>query len=124
MSAEVTLTATNSSGGDPAVLFPIQTITATARVLNPSTGSDEHGQPFQTTIYVAVLGLVSDPGVLNEFLDTSLADYLATQPDVSELDTLDHGSALMDPTTNLRDQFTVQPWIKDLPKTTRSAPTG
>ena len=27
-----------------------------------------------------------------------------------------NGSALMDPATNLRDQFTVQPWIKDLPE--------
>ncbi|MFQ5491540.1 MAG: hypothetical protein ACE5GE_12535, partial [Phycisphaerae bacterium] len=85
-SAVVTVSAT----GDPTTINPIQSSTITARVINPTTGLDALGFPFQATVFAAVQGIVSDPGgipVANEFRLTDLAAYLAAQPDVQALDT-------------------------------------
>jgi hypothetical protein len=111
-----TLTATNTNGGDPAVVNAVQEVAITATVLNPTTGTAANGQPFQTTVFAAIQPITDMPGVNNEFLDTSLGMYLAAQPDVNALDTEDHGNDLINPATNIRSAAVVVPWIKEMPE--------
>lgn len=113
-SATVTVTASNTSGGDPAVLSPMQTTTVTATVLNPTTGQNSAGGPFQTTVFAAVQGIVST-ATANEFAGTSLGGFLASQPDITALETEGHGAALLNAVTNISDPVIVDPWIKELP---------
>ncbi len=96
----VTVTATNSNGGDPAVVTPLRMTSLTATVLKPSTGVDENGAPLQATIFAAVQGVASTAAT-NELLGTDLADYLLAQPSIVDLETLGHGSFLLNPATNL-----------------------
>ncbi len=114
-SATVTVTASNSNVGDPAVLSPIQTRSVTATVLNPSTGLNAVGLPLQTTVFAAVQAVPSDTLVANEFVGTSLGQYLVAQPDVAALQTMGNAAALLNPFTDIRNAFVVGPMIKELP---------
>ncbi|MFQ5461505.1 MAG: hypothetical protein ACE5E5_02650 [Phycisphaerae bacterium] len=115
VSGTVDVEATNSNVGDPAVLSPLQTVPVTATVLKPTTGTAANGLPFQTTIFVAVQGISAQAGVNNEFLTTSLGQFLAAQPDITALDTNGNGLALINPITNIALGSVVQPMVKDLP---------
>ncbi len=106
---------TNSNVGDPMVLSPIQVVPVTATVLKPTTGTAANGLPFQATIFVAVQGITAQAGVNNEFLTTSLGQFLAAQPDITALDTNGNGAVLINPITNISNGTVVQPMVKGLP---------
>lgn len=113
-SATATLTAANTVVGDPAVLNPTGATTATVRVLNPTTGRDANGLPFQATTFVAIHGLPRQPGV-NEFLGTSLAQFVAANLGGLVDDERHNGALLLNPLTNLSDPFLVDTMEHDMP---------
>lgn len=100
-SATVTVTAANTNGGDPPIVSTMKTTTATATVLKPTTGKDAAGLPLQTTVFMAALPIYSNPLVTNEFRASSLGTYLAALPDITAVEVLGNGTALMDPATNI-----------------------
>jgi len=114
-SATITVSAINSSGGDPPVQRPVQTATVTARVLKPTTGQNANGQPFQTTVFLAVQGVVSDPGVANELLGTDLGAFLVSELGRRAQDSLGNGAVLTNPATNIGDPVLMQAMIEDFP---------
>ncbi|MFQ5413748.1 MAG: hypothetical protein ACE5E6_04740 [Phycisphaerae bacterium] len=99
--ADVTIVATNSNGGDPAVIAPVQTATLIATAINPTTGQDANGQPFETTVFAAVQGVPAGPQ-LNELLLTDFGAYVAAHLGDTVFDSvLSHGATLVDPTTDM-----------------------
>jgi len=109
----VSVSATESVGGAPVGSNP--TATAAVAVLNPTTGRDASGLPFQTTVFVAIQGIVDQPGVDNEFLNTDLGAFLAAQPDITQFESEGFGATLLNPLTNLTNGITVQGMVKTLP---------
>lgn len=113
--ALATVTATNSNGGDPPVVNGVLGTTVTARVVKPTTGIDENGQPLQATVFLAVQPVPASPTVLNELLDTSLGAYAGANLGAGVQDTRGLGALLTDPATNLNDGFLMQSLIRDFP---------
>ncbi|MFQ5463652.1 MAG: hypothetical protein ACE5E5_13630 [Phycisphaerae bacterium] len=114
--ASVTVTASNTAVGDPAVVNAVQTTTITARILNPTTGTDENGLPRQATVFAAVQGIPAQVGVANEFLTTDLGAYAAANLGFAVQAGRGHGAMLADPLTDLNDGFFVQNvLIEDFP---------
>ncbi len=114
-SANVTVTATNSVFGDPAVQNAAQAITVTATILNPTTGLDKNSLPFQTTVFLAIQPLRDDPGVLNEFLASSVGAFIAAQPNAAFLGTVGNASFLLDPNGDLSNSLIWSGMTSDLP---------
>ncbi|TWT40448.1 hypothetical protein RAS1_41580 [Phycisphaerae bacterium RAS1] len=112
-SATVTVTATNAGGGDPAVLNPVQNVQITATVLNPTTGLNAAGQPFQTTVFAAVQPIVADAAA-NEFVATSLASWLPAHA-AQAIDTWGHGASLLNAATDISNPLVVRPMVRDFP---------
>ncbi len=113
--ANVTVTAVNSSGGLPAVQNASQQVSVTATILNPIDGKDVTGAAFQTTVFLAIQPLRDDPGVLNEFLASSVGTFIAGQPNAALLGTVGNASFLLDPLSNLSDSTVWSGRTKDLP---------
>ena len=44
-------------------------------MINPTTGTDELGQPIQTTIFVAVQAVPAEAGVANEHVSAFIMDF-------------------------------------------------
>lgn len=114
VTAPVTVTATNVNGLDPPVENPVQATTATVRVLNPTTGRNAGGLPFQATTFVAMQGLPNGPE-LNEFLTTSLSTFVAANLGGIVDDERNNGAALLSPTTDLSDPLLVDVFEDDMP---------
>ncbi|MFQ5494143.1 MAG: hypothetical protein ACE5EX_02075 [Phycisphaerae bacterium] len=115
-SVPVTVTATNTIGTDPAVVAPVQMTTMTVTVINPTTGVNELGAPFQATVFAAVQGVPAQAGVLNAFLLTDLGAFAATNLGFAIQDGRGHGAMLADPTTDLNNGTFVQiALVEDLP---------
>lgn len=125
-STEVTVTANNAVGGDPAVRSPIQATTVTATVLAPTTGlAADEVSPLQTTVFIAVQPVPAQAGVLNEFLGTDLATFVANNQGGLAQDTLDSlfptptgDPALgwfLDPATDINDGLFMQTLREDFP---------
>lgn len=115
--APITFTAINSQAGDPAVVNPTQSSTATVTVLKPTTGIDENGLPLGTTVFLAVQGFGADPAINNEFLNTDLATFVAAHLGQDVEASLDNISLLLDPATDLEDILTVDPLRLSFPQT-------
>jgi hypothetical protein len=113
--APVTVSATNANGLDPAVVNPAGATTATVQVLNPTTGLNAALLPFQATAFAAIQGLPKQPGVNNEFLGTSLAQFVADNLFGMVDDERHNGLLLLDPATNLSDPFLVDAMEDDMP---------
>ena len=113
----VSVSATNTNGLDPAVVNPTGATTATVQVLNPTTGLDAALLPFQATVFAAIQGLPDSdqPGVFNEFLGTSLAQFVADNLFGLVDDERNNGLLLLDPLTDLSDPFLVDAMEDDLP---------
>ncbi len=111
----VTVTASNAQVGDPPVVNPTGSTTATVGVINPSTGLDAAGLPFQATAFVAMQGLPRQPGVLNEFLGTSLSQFVADNLGGLVDDERNNGLLLLDPFTDLSNPFLVDAMEQDMP---------
>ncbi len=104
-SSVVTIEATNSVLGNPAVINPMQPVTVTATVLRPTTA---RGDPTQTTVFLAVQTIAPDALVPNEFLDTDVGAFLAAkalQPGIGLFETVGNGLLLLNPATNLSGLF-------------------
>lgn len=112
--ATATVTAVNSVGGQPSVLNPVQNTTVTAIVLKPTEGRDAAGQPFQTTVHLAVQPIPAGAAV-NEFRSTSLGAHVQADLGGTVLDTRGLGATLVNPTTNLNSGLTMQALVKDMP---------
>jgi hypothetical protein len=113
-SATVTVSASNSDGGPP-VENAIQTVEVIATVLAPTTGLDANGDPFQTSVFLAVQAIPAGPE-LNEFLDTDLGAFVATNLGGLAQDTRGFGDDLVDPNTNLSDSIVVLPMVEEFPE--------
>ena len=110
-SAPVTITATNSVGGDPSVVNPMQGSGTTITVLKPTTGLDASVPPlpFQTTVFLAVQGFGADLAVPNEFRPSSLGTFVNAQLGNKVQAALNHIGTLLNPATNLEDNTTMDP---------------
>lgn len=99
-SATVTITAADTNAADPAVLNPAQTAAITATILNPTTGRDADGLPFEATVFAAIQSI---PGTAasNELLDTSFGQFLLQNFGNLAQDSLCHGEALINPATDI-----------------------
>lgn len=115
VSASVTFSATNTVGGDPAVVNPVQGSTTSAVVLKPIKGIDALGAPIETTVFAAVQGFGADVVVLNEFLGTDLATFVAANLGTHAGETVGNLATLLNPTTDLEDFLTVDPLRQPFP---------
>ena len=111
----VSVSAVNAVVGDPPVVNTTGATTATIQVLDPATGLDANLLPFQATTFLAIQGLPRQPGVPNEFLGTSLAQFVAANLFGLVDDERNNGLLLLDPLTNLSDPFLVDVMEDDLP---------
>ncbi len=101
----VTFTGVNNGAG-LAALNGTQDSTVHPTVFKPTKGLDVNGDPIETTVFLALHGLIDEAGVNNELLGTDLGIFLAAQPDITLLETEGSGAELLDPLTNLRDKVT------------------
>jgi hypothetical protein len=113
-SATVTVTATNTNGADPAVIAPVQNMTAIATVLKPTTGMNAGGGPFQATIFAAIQPILAGPAA-NEFAGTSLAQWVAPRLGSQAQDTWGNGSLLLNAATDISDPLLIRPLVRDFP---------
>jgi hypothetical protein len=110
----VSVSAVNVGGG-PAIVNPTGTTTATIHVLNPTTGMNAAGQPFQATAFAAVHGLPHQSGMPNGFLSTSLAGFVAAHLGGLVDDAQHHGVDLLNPATDLSNPLVVDTLEQDMP---------
>ncbi len=113
----VTFTAMNSMMGDPAVVNPLQVSTATATVLNPTTGLDAGGSPLETTIFAAVQGFGADAGVPNEFVASDLATFISNNLGGIVGGSFGNSATLLNIATDLEDIEIVDPLRQSFPAT-------
>jgi len=113
--APVTFTASNSQGGDPAVVNSVQGSTTIATVLNPTKALDGSGSPIETTVFAAVQGFGADAGVVNEFLASDLSAFISANLGTAADDTLGNLADLQNPATNLEDILVVDPLRQSFP---------
>ena len=107
----VTLNAATPAG-NPAVVNGTAAVDVTIRALNPTTGLNAAGQPFQATALVAIQGLRAPVSGTNEFAQTSLAGFLAANLGGYAADDPGNGSnglALINLATNLGSPAVVGP---------------
>ncbi|MCH7705410.1 MAG: immunoglobulin domain-containing protein, partial [Planctomycetes bacterium] len=117
-SASVTadVSAAKLDPGDPNVINPSGSTTATMIVLKPTTGQDEFGIPFQATAFIAVQAIPQQAGVNNEFLGTSLATFVFENLEGIVEDEFFNGVALLDPATDLSNGIVVDGLREDMPE--------
>lgn len=113
--ALLTVNASTVDPADPPTLNPLQTVDATFRVLNPTTGSDPAGLPFQATTFAALQGLQDDPFVLNEFPATSLGRFVAANLGGIVKDDRGNAPFLLSPFLNLSDSVLMDQLEDDMP---------
>lgn len=101
--------------GDPPVVNPSDTVTETYTAIDPTTGLDALGLPFQATAFAAVHGIPDQLGVANEFHDTKLGMWMFARLGIHVFDTRGNAVALLDPMTDLSDPLVVDPMIASLP---------
>jgi hypothetical protein len=89
--------------------------TVTARVLNPIAGRNAAGQPFQTTVFVAVQAVGAEAAVANEFRGTDLGAEVVANLGSTVLDTRGLGGTLVNASTNLNDGPFMQSLVRDMP---------
>ncbi len=113
----VTVTASGQVGNPP-IVNATDVVSATYRVISPTTGLDAAGQPFQATAIAAIQGLPAPVSGTNELATTSLAAFLAANLGGAAADDPGNGSnglALIDAATNLGDPLVVRPMVDEMP---------
>jgi len=113
--SSVLVTGVAANPGDPVVENPSVSTLATVRAINPQTGVDAIGFPFQATALVALQGLPRLPGVPNEFAGTQLAAFVAANLGGAVNDERTNGLLLTNPTTNLADPTLIDLMEDDMP---------
>jgi hypothetical protein len=113
----VTVSADKVNAGDPDIVNPIAPTTATIRAIDPLTGTDAAGLPFQATAFVAMHGLPDSqvPGVVNEFASTSLATFVAANLGGLVDDERHNGANLLNSQTDLSNSLIVDAMEDDMP---------
>ncbi len=87
---------------DPPVDPTPQIRTLTARIVNPTTGLDANGFPFQTTVFAAVQSIPNTADA-NEFLNTDLGAFVSANLGGLAQDTKSNGPILIDPSLDLTE---------------------
>ena len=77
-------------------------------------GLDENGQPFQTTVFIAVQGIPAG-AENNEFLNTDLGRFVRDNLGGRAQETRGNGAALIDPSTDLSSSDVILPMIQEFP---------
>lgn len=111
----VQIDALASGVGDPPVANSSATALVTYTVIDPTTGLDAFGLPFQATAFFAIQGIAADPAVSNEFLGTSLGQAMAAGLGSTFIDSRGNGLALIDPLMDFSDPVIVDPMIATMP---------
>lgn len=115
LSSSVAVSASKFFAGDPNVLNPSQAVTATYRAIDPVQGMNAAGAPFQATVFAAIQGLPDSPALFNEFVGTTLGQFVANNLGGAVSDERDNGALLVNATTDLSNTATVAPWIATIP---------
>jgi len=110
----LTVNAVNSNGADPPVVGPTKMVQATATVLKPTSGQNAAGQPFQTTVFVAIQP-VANTAAANELLSTSFGSFASTNFGGLAQDTRGFGSQLLNATTDISEPNVVLPMVEEFP---------
>ncbi len=101
--ATVSVAATNTfPPPDPTVDPTPQFRTVTAHIVNPTTGLDAGGLPFQATVFAAVQAIPASADA-NELLTTDLGVFLTAHLGGLAQDSMGNGPVLIDPTFDLTD---------------------
>lgn len=114
-SVTVDVSAQKLDPGDPNVINPSGSTTATMIVIRPTKGQDEFGSPFQATVFAAVQAIPQQAGVNNEFLGTSLATFVFENLEGIVEDEFSNGVDLLNPTTDLSNGIVVDGLKEDMP---------
>ncbi len=85
---------------DPPVDPTPQIRTLTARIVNPTTGLDANGLPFEVTVFAAVQPIPATADA-NEFLNTDLGAFVSANLGGLAQDTNGNGSVLINPILDL-----------------------
>jgi hypothetical protein len=107
--------ATVAEVGDPPLTNDIAFGTITVRAVNPTTGKDAEGNPFQATSLIAIVGIADDPLVANEFAASELGQYIAARAGIDVADSDGKLDILLNPATDLSNPAVVAPLISALP---------
>lgn len=110
-----TVTATPTNPGDPAVVNGVQLGFLQVVAVDPKTGQDVFGLPFQATTFLAVMPLVEQLGVANELRASSLGQFLLAQLGNQAQGSEGHASALLASGLDLGSGPAVAPLLSALP---------
>ncbi|MDE0886300.1 MAG: hypothetical protein OSB70_12300 [Myxococcota bacterium] len=110
----VELDSTTPAPGSPPTTDPRHWRGAYLVTIDPTTGTDAAGQPFEGTALFALQGVPVTGGVLNPFSATSLGDSMRYDT-VNFRDSRGNGAALSDPATNLSDPTIIEPMVATMP---------
>ncbi len=113
--ASATLDAINTMAGDPPVVNPNGSTTLTIRAIDPMMGQDALLMPFQATAFAAVQGIPNDPAVMNEFLSTSLSQFVADNLGGIVDDERHNGALLLNPMADLSNPALADAMEDDMP---------
>ncbi|MEE2665965.1 MAG: hypothetical protein VX681_17770 [Myxococcota bacterium] len=100
---------------DPPVVDPLQTVTATIQVLNPTSGLDAGLNPFQAPAFVAVQGLAPPLSGTNEFVQSTLGGFVATHLGGVVRDDRGNAATLLNPLTDLGDPVLIDTLEQGMP---------
>ncbi len=110
----VSLRGSSSLPGDPWVSDPSHSRGAYIVTIDPTTGKDALGQPFQATALFALQGIPETLGVLNPFAETSLGSAIRNNS-ANFPSARGNAVSLSDPATDLSDPVLLQPMIATMP---------
>ncbi|MFO0691586.1 MAG: hypothetical protein U0900_23010 [Myxococcota bacterium] len=110
-----TVTATPTNPGDPAVVNGIQLGFMQVVAVDPKTGQDVSGLPFQATSLLAVMPLLDQAGVSNELRASSFGQFLLAQLGNRAQGSEGHANALLASGLDLTSGPAVAPLVAALP---------
>ena len=110
----VELDASTPVPGSPPTTDPLHQREASLVAIDPTTGTDAGGQPFQGTALIALQGIPALDGVVNPFSQTSLGNSMR-HDSVNFPDSRGNGASLADPVTDLSDPAVIEPMVATMP---------
>lgn len=109
------LSATPAQASDPPLGNELAFGITAVRAVDPTTGRDAQGDPFQATSLIAIVGLADDPLITNDFAASDLGQYIAARVGNNVADSGGKLSILVNPSTDLANSVVVDPLIASLP---------
>lgn len=110
-----TVTATPTNPGDPAVVNGVQLGFMQVVAVDPKTGQDVFGLPFQATSFLAVMPFVDQPAVSNELRGSSFGQFLLATLGNASQGSEGRASALLNAALDLNSGPAVAPLVSALP---------